>query len=216
MIKFNSGLKDLVRRLYRDGKVQEVESIWGLSSDKEVTALSKLIVELTMCTDYFKSETKSVLQGRSYRMSGDASVNKNTTVSRVNYDLARLKKILGEDFFDTLMYHKKEMDFDRYTSKIQQLIGKYSRKSILDTVAIKLPKSSETEVKSINKKDWANLELLFTWYTKQSVHDMEKQLTGDMISYIEYLESHSDGLDEVQRKHYDTLQFIKNAESGTV
>ncbi|MDF2542694.1 MAG: hypothetical protein K0S47_2412 [Herbinix sp.] len=207
-IKFNSYLKMVVRSLWRDGKVAEVNSIPGFGSDLEVIALSKLIVELVMTTDYFKPETKAVLQGVPYRSSGDATVNVHTVKSRVVFDFSRLQKILSADFFERLLYRQKDMDLSNYTSKIKKLIEENSKKSILDTMVIKIPKGSGKEIKNIEIEDWEFLLYVITNYSKQNIHRIEKKVTEEMIDYIEYLENHTDNLNAEQQEHYESLQKL--------
>ncbi|MDF2540848.1 MAG: hypothetical protein K0S47_566 [Herbinix sp.] len=207
-IKFNSYLKMMVRSMWRDGKIVEVNSIPGFGSDQEVIALAKLIVELVMTTNYFKTESKAVLQGVPYRNSGDASVNSNTRKSRAVFDFSRLKKALSEDFFERLLY-KQDMDISSYTAKIKKLIEENnSKKSILDTVAIKLTKGSGREINSIEEKDWGLLLYVITNYSKQYMYRIEKKVTEEMIDYVEYLENHTDSLNEKQQEHYEILKRI--------
>jgi hypothetical protein len=205
-LKFNTYLKMIVRSMWRDGKIVDVDSIPGFGSDPEIKALIKLLVELIIQTDYFKPESKAVLQGVSYRNSGDASVNKNTAKSRVNYDFSRLTKVVGEDFFERV--NKQDFDVSAYTSKIAQLIAEYSKKSILDTVAIKLPKGSGREIKSIEAKDWNFMFALIKNYSKPYMHRIEKKVTEEMIDYIEFLENHPDSLNDEQQEHYEALQKL--------
>ncbi len=205
-LKFTTYLKMIVRSLWRDGKLADGDNIPVGRSNPEVKTLIKLLVELIMQTDYFKPETKAVLQGVSYRNSGDVSVNKSTAASRVNYDFSRLTKILGEDFFENL--NKQDFDVSAYTSKITQLIAEYSKKSILDTVAIKLPKGSGREIKSIEMKDWNFMFALIKNYSKPYMHRIEKKVTEEMIDYIEFLENHPDSLNAEQQEHYESLQKL--------
>jgi len=206
-IKFNSCLKTIVRSMYKDGKVVGVNYIPGFSLSKEVRTLMELIVELVMTTDYFKKESKAVLQGESYRNSGEAFVNSDTAKSRATYDFSRLKKILSEDFFEIVLY-KQDMDLSSYTEKINQLLEKYSKKSVLDSIVIKLPKGSGREINSVEAKDWRFLLYVITNYSKQYMHRIEKRVTEEMIDYIEFLENHPDSLTEVQQEHYSELQNL--------
>jgi hypothetical protein len=193
--------------MYRDGSIVDVNHAAGFSLNESVRELLKLIVNLVMDTPYFKKETKAVLMGNSYRSSGDASINTNTIKSRVSYDFQKLSRVLGVGFFDTIL-RNQEMDLSSYTDKINELLGVSSKKSILDTLAIKLPKSSGKEIKSIETRDWKFIYSVIFGYSKQYIHQIEKKVTDEMVSYIEYLENHTDSLNAEQQEQYESLQKL--------
>lgn len=204
---FNKYLRTVVRSMYKDGEIVEAEHIAGYSVSNDVKTLLKLIVQLVM-GGYFKEESKQVLLGVSYRNSGNAMDNVNTVKSRVAYDYVKLSRILGIDFFETIL-NKQESDLSSYTTKINQLLESNTKSSVLDMITIKLPEHSGNEIDYICQEDWMFLLGAFAWYSKQSVQRTEKQLTGDMVDYVKYLECHADGLNEIQQKHYDILQGFK-------
>ena len=194
--------------MYKDGKIVEVKYVAGYTVNKEVTALLQLIVQLVMTTDWFKEETKQVLLGSSYRHSGNTLDNVNSVKSRITYDLSRLTKVLGADFFENVLY-KQDIDVRSYTNKINELLDLNNNRSVLDLIMIKLPEYSGKEIDYITQEDWMFLLGVFAWYSKQSVQRTEKQLTRDMVDYVKYLECHVDSLNEIQQKHYDLLQRLK-------
>lgn len=65
------------------------------SKNYNANEVLKSLVQLVMCTDYFKEETKRKLQGSTYSMSGLDNVNKNTIKSRIQYDISKFKRELG-------------------------------------------------------------------------------------------------------------------------
>lgn len=205
---FNKYLRAVVQSMYKDGKIVEVEHVAGYSVNKEVKAILKLIVELVMTTGYFKPETKAVLLGSSYRNSGNSLDNVNSVRSRITYNISMLTKILGADFFERVLC-KQDIDISSYMTKINQLLEMNKNKSALDILQIKLPTCSGKEVNYISQEDWMLLLYVFVKYSKNEVQRIEKQITSGVIDYVKFLESHTDGLNEIQQKHYDILQSLK-------
>lgn len=204
MGNFNKYLRKVVQSIYKDGKIVEVEYVAGYSVNKEVIAILKLIVELVMTTEYVKPETKAVLLGSSYRNSGNSLDNVNSVKSRITYDLSKLTKLLGADFFERILY-KQDIDISSYMTKINQLLEGNKNKSALDILQLKLPACSGKEVDYISQEDWMLLLYVFVKYSKNEVQRIEKQITSCMVDYLKYLESHVDSLNDIQQMHYKII-----------
>ena len=99
---FNSLLRHCVSARYTKNGVQTADYIAGYGLFVEAKEILKELVTLVMETEYFKPDTKKFLSDklRSYRnvvnCSGCAK-NSHTSRSRINYDLSRLRGVLGED-----------------------------------------------------------------------------------------------------------------------
>lgn len=209
MGNFNKYLRQIVRTMYSNGDILDVNYVAGYTLSRQVKELLQLLVQLVMKTDYFKNETKQVLLGESYRNSGATLINTNTVKSRVVYDFGKLSRILGADFFDIVL-HKQNIDLSNYTAKINLLLELSKNKSALDILQIKLPECSGKEINDISQEDWMLLLYVLVKYSKCEVHRIEKQLTGNMVDYVKYLENNKSCLNDIQRKHYEILQEFKN------
>lgn len=210
MGNFNKYLRAVVRAFYHNGSIINSDHVAGYQISTQVQELLKLLIQLVMFTDYFKTETKQVLLGESYRNSGDASmVNINTVKSRVVYDFAKLSRVLGADFFNIVM-NNQNIDFSNYIDKINQLLDLNKNKSVLDMLQIKLPECNGKKMNDISQEDWMLLLYVFVKYSKEEMHRIEKQLTGDMVAYVRYLENNTSCLNDIQRKHYMILQEFNN------
>lgn len=201
---FNNLLRHSMCEIHTKGK--NISSIggYGLSADaKEILLdLYKLIMETT----YIKQDTRSFLVNKyvTYRTrvySSGCAVNKNTSRSRIFYDTSKLKRALGEDFFDVIIKNRNT-DLSRYKFKIQELLIKYKNKSLLDGFAIKLPQCNQI-ITNISDDDVDKLSNFVQYGSKKAKEMFEKGMTEDFVGYLMYLEQNKEKLEGKDLMRYN-------------
>lgn len=205
---FNSLLRCCVSTMYTDAGVQSVEYLAGYGLSAEAKDVLKRLVLLVMETEYFKPDTKKFLsdKSKSYRnvvYSIGCASNSHTSRSRINYDLSRLRGILGEDALDIII-KQKGADLIRYKEKIQGLIVKHKQKSLLEGFTIKLPECSELVV-SISENEILALIGLARIHSKKGMQEDEKRITASMVGYIKYLEQNQEHLQGDELECFQSL-----------
>lgn len=157
---FNNLLRQCVINMSIGGAVQAVSSISGYRLSERAKSLLIELVALVMNTEYFKLDTKIYLSSkyRTYRnvVNNDGcSSNNHTSRSRINYDLSKLRGVLGEDALDIIIKYS-DADLTRYEEKIKALYQKYRNKSLLDGFTLRLPECNEI-VTSLTDDEVINL-----------------------------------------------------------
>lgn len=208
---FNDFLRQLVRASYKDGEVVQISYLGGYGVDPDLQPVLADLVKLVMLTDFTKPDTKEYLQRRYagcrsvYGGEGCAD-NKHTSKSRVTYDLMKLRRWLGEDFF-TLAFQSHTLDVERAGRKIAALLSKATGKSLLDGFAqgLRLPDPGDHE--SVFDGDLEVLLEIVRTCSKKGLRSRWSCMTGDMVAYIKHLEDTSpDDLDDSDGAVYQQLK----------
>lgn len=206
---FNSLLRSICSSCYNEGKeVKKVEAVAGYALSGQAQGLLVSLVRLCMATDYFKPDTKEYLSNkyRSIRtvigVDGCAS-NKHTSRSRINYDLSKLRAVLGEDSLNVIV-KQPNADLTNYISKVNELNKRYERKSLLDGFYIKT-RSGEEMKTEVSEDDFNILMEIVKYGSKKGKMLMESNLTPEFIGYIKYLEQYEELLEDKEKERYNTL-----------
>ena len=209
---FNDFLRQLVRVSYKDGEAVPVSHLGGYAVDEELRPVLVDLVKLVMLTDYTKADTKEYLQQRyagcrSVYQGEGCAVNKNTSKSRINYDLMKLRRVLGEDFF-TLAFQDHALDVERAGQRIGSLLTRVTSRSLLDGFApgLSMPELGDHEL--VFDNDIKVLLEIVRTCSKKGLRSRWSCLTGDMVAYIKHLENTSeDDLDDTDREVYRQLKI---------
>lgn len=195
---FNSLLRMVCSSVYNEDKeVKEVKSIAGYALSEQAQGLLVSLVKLCMLTDYFKPDTKEYLTNkyktiRTVSGADGCASNKHTSRSRINYDLSKLRAVLGEDSLDVIV-KQYDADLTSYISKINELLKKHEHKSLLDNLLIKYPKTNDICREIDNDSIFTLLRIARLQSKKGRLID-ENELTSDMVAYVNYLENNKDSL----------------------
>jgi len=194
--------------MYSGNGIKNVDSISGYRLSDEAKGVLKELAMLVMETDYFKPDTKAYLSSkfRTFRNSNitdGCATNKNTSRSRINYDLSKLRCQLGDDAMEIII-KQRNADLSRYKEKIKGLLDKYRNKSLLDGFTIKIPECNEL-VKDLPEDNILTLLGLARMHSKKGIKESEKYFTPEMVGYIRYLESNLSNLNEEEMEYYNAL-----------
>lgn len=202
---FNMYLRNVIRKMYVDNNIVAVNSLLGYNLSKQANEVIKPLIQLVMCTDYFKEETKIMLQGRTYSTSGRGNVNKNTIKSRIQYDLSKLKRELGAHALRNIITNDK-MDLSSYKVTINRLLLENEKKSVLELLAIKVPVCNGNNIVNLEFEEWSQLLYLMEYYSKKTIQMMEKLFSTNYVGYIRHLELNENSLDEEERFKLNLLR----------
>ncbi len=205
---FNGLLRACVSMMYSKSGIKAVDSIGGYSLSDEAKDFLKELVTLVMETDYFKPDTKAYLSSkfstfRSSNIVDGCAENKNTSRSRINYDLSKLRCQLGDDAMEIIIKHKNT-DLSRYRERIKCLWDKHKSKSLLDGFTIKIPECNELVSELLEEKIITLLGLA-RMLSRKGIKESEKYFTPDMVGYIRYLEHNLSNLNEEEMEYYSAL-----------
>ena len=207
-MNFNNYLKAVIQEVGNGDSRNDCNSLLGNHISNETAELLKKIAHLMMETDFTREDTKQYLSSKisSYRQVhkvDGCSQNSSTTATRKLQDIDKLKKVLSEEFFDELIVNKS-IDIERYTNKVQSLIDKQSKKSLLDGLYIKTP-NCEGITTSINDEDFIILMEVIKYGSKKGKALLESNLTPELIGYIKYLEEYKDMLEGKELEQLEML-----------
>lgn len=208
---FNDMLRALVRASYKDGQVIPLSFLNGYAVSEEVRPVLVDLVKLVMLTDFTKPDTKEFLQRRyagcrSIYVGEGCADNKHTSKSRITYDLMKLRRVLGEDFF-TVAFQRGTLDVEQAGKKIRCLLSKVTGKSLLDGFAqgLHLPDPGDPEL--IFDDDIEALLDIARTCSKKGLRSRWSYMSGNMVAYIKHLEETSiDDLDDSDRAVYEQLK----------
>ncbi len=205
MKDFNQYMKAAVASMWKDGVVTEVESLNGRRVPLEARPLLKRLVHLVMDTDYTKPDTKLYLV-KSYGMrlvggEGCAS-NRNSSRSRIQYDITKLKAALGADFFDRIV---EGGDLCREAEALAKLERKARGRSLLEGYLFPLP-SPTGELEALDGEQLERLRRLTKLFGSARANYWRKQFTPEMLNYLNYLNNHREQLSEENQATYDRLR----------
>jgi hypothetical protein len=204
---FNNLLRQSISEIFK--KNGKISSVSGYGLTEEAKDILFELKELIMETDYFNPDTKAFLSSRygSYRNfpnNDKCAVNKHTSRSRINYDLSKLKKVLGEDALDKII-KQRDNDLSTYKDKVHELLERHRNKSIIENFTIKLPEYGKVYDRLTEEES----EILFhivTTTSKKYKRTMEGLITEKMLGYILYLEQNNDKLTAEEFECYDSLK----------
>lgn len=204
---FNSQLRSCISEMYKKGT--KLEHISGYPLSEDASNILYELYQLIMETDYYKKDTIMFLINKygTYRAQYDnefCSKNKNTSRSRITYDLSKLKKLLGEDALDIII-KKQDTDLSRYKEIIHGLLEKHRNKSILDGFTINLPKYGEVN-DSLTEDELNILMDIASSHSRNSKRLAEMRMTKRMLGYMQYLEKNKDSLTEGENNYYEDLK----------
>lgn len=206
---FNSLLRMVCSSFYNENKeMKEVKSIVGYVLNEQAQGLLVSLVKLCMETDYFKPDTKEYLTNKYKTIRTVSGVdgcanNKHTSRSRINYDLSKLRAVLGEGSLDIII-KQPHADLTSYISKINELLKKHEHKSLLDNLTIKYPKTDDI-CREFDKDSIFTLLRIARFQSKKGRMIDENELTSDMVAYVNYLENNKDSLQGDDLEIYQTL-----------
>ena len=209
---FNDFLRQLVRVSYKGGEVVPVSHLGGYAVDEELKPILVDLVKLVMLTDYTKADTKEYLQQRyagcrSVYQGEGCAVNKNTSKSRINYDLMKLRRVLGEDFF-TLAFQDHALDVERAGQRIGGLLTRVTSRRLLDGFASGLSMPELGDHTQLNEAEKENMMEIVRTCSKRGLRSRWSCFTGDMVDYILHLERATpDALDDEDREVYRQLKI---------
>ena len=210
---FNDMLRALVGASYKDGQVVPLSFLNGYAVSGAVRPVLVDLVKLVMLTDFTKPDTKEYLQQRyagwrSIYVGEGCADNKHTSKSRVTYDLMKLRRVLGEDFF-TVALQRGTLDVEQAGKNIRGLLSKATGKSLLDGFAqgLHLPaEPGDNELMFDGDKE-VLLEIVRSC-SKKGLRSRWSCLTSDMVAYIKFLENTSeDDMDDSDRAVYEQLKL---------
>lgn len=204
---FNRRLGACISEMYKKGGKIEHVSGYGLSED--ASNILYELYQLIMETEYFKPDTREFLSSKygTYRTQYNnefCAKNKNTSRSRITYDLSKLKKVLGEDALDKII-KQRDYDLSTYKEKIHELLERNRNKSIIEGFTIKLPKYGKI-YNSLSEDEKEMLFEIALTTSKKYKRDMEKLITEEMLGYILYLEQNKNNLTAKEFECYDGLK----------
>ena len=218
-MSFSEDLRSIVQSCYKNGKVidpkdKPVVMGYGIMREDARTA-ARLLTELVMLTDYTKPDTKAFLfnSNASYRKIGSidgTAANKNTARSRIQYDLLKLRSVLGEDALDVII-RNRNADLTGYINKISGLLDKCKGRPLADGVILKI-KAADRAVNDISVDDYNLLHTIFFQYAKKQKAKVESLINTDMSGYLRYLHENRDCLSGVHMDRYKELEALVEAE----
>lgn len=210
MIEFNTRLRMVVQSMYDQGEVVPVSHLsGGYPVPLEARPILVRLVELVMLSEYTKQDTKEFLMSRHYGMrtfitTPGCSPNRNTSRSRVQYDLTKLKAALGPDFFSVVL---EGGDLTRQAEAVDGLVKKVRGRSLLEQYTFPLP-SPTGEVTELDEQSTERLIKLTKYFSSAQQTRWSRQFTLEMVNYIAYLESHADDLIGNNQITYDKLKAL--------
>lgn len=204
---FNRQLRSCISEMHKKGRKLEHISGYGLS--EEASNILYELYQLIMETEYFKPDTKKFLSSKygTYRTKYDdefCAKNKNTSRSRITYDLSKLKKVLGEDALDIII-KQRDNDLSTYKEKIHELLERNRNKSIIEKFTIKLPEYGKI-YNSLTEEETEILFHIVTTTSKTYKRAIEGLITEKMLGYILYLEQNKDKLTVEESECYGSLK----------
>lgn len=207
---FNYLLKQVVEEFH--GNEKEVRTVGGYSLSEEKRIILRMLKELVMNTNYFKEDTKIFLFSRygtniNYNNSNGCSSNKNTSRSRINYDLLKLKSVLGGDALEIIIKSQNK-DLSYYAERINDLIMKTKGKIFLEGFSIKVPECY-IESKELSQEEIENLKEIVKYGSKKYLRLLEKRMTINQVAYLRYLEKNKDNLSGREKElHAYLMEWI--------
>lgn len=204
---FNRRLRACISEMYKKGG--KIEHVTGYGLSEEASNILYELYQLIMETDYFKTDTKKFLSNKygTYRTQYNnefCAKNKNTSRSRITYDLSKLKKVLGEDALDVIIKQRDNI-ISAYKEKIHELLERNRNKSLIENFSIKLPEYGEI-YNSLTEEEVETLFHIVTTTSKTYKRTMEGLITEKMLGYILYLERNKDKLTAEELDYYDDLK----------
>lgn len=190
-------LRSLVREFYHeDGSVgTQIDSFGGYSLSVNSKKVLEELVKLVIKTAYFEDEVKDYLQGATieqlrekYKGINMEKINASTLMSRIFYQINNLKKVLGEDALNQILYTKSDEVLKLYYKKIKTLEQETKSKSLLDNMTFKVPSYSGEVVEELEEEDLDLLCELIIHYSKQGRRIVARAFTSEMVGYVHYLE----------------------------
>lgn len=201
--KFGSYLKGIAVGFYKDNTIISDGCVLGYTSTIEQQRICNKITHLVLDDNgFFKADTKNWLTGSA--VFGSNAPNTNTSRSRINYDVGKLEKALGINSMEVI--YKKMDGYQHYEEVIDNLIKRYSSRSILDDLIFPV-KHRDIICMPVNldSAEKAACIKLFSSYNKEIVKRAEKSITLEMISYIKYLEKNKDSLSDEDKEIYSSI-----------
>ena len=210
MKQFNTDLRMVVASMYDQGRVVSVSHLQGgCPVPPEARPILVDLVTLTMLTEFTKADTKEYLASRhrgirTFTRTPGCSANRNTSRSRVQYDLSKLKSELGLDFFNIVF---QGGDLTRQAEAVTRLMKKARGHSLLERFIIPLP-SPTGEAPELTDQSREKLIQLTKCFSSARVTYWSHRFTVEMVNYITYLENHQSELSDSDQETFDTLRRL--------
>lgn len=193
---FNHSLRVLIAEVERQGE-NHLMSVAGFALTDESREIALLIYRLVMQTSYFKPDAKNYLISRkgSYRRfqkDDKCAVNRNTSISRIRYDIKKLEKLLGIDNLNRL-FDGTITDLEEYKQKLRKKIREYERKSLFNNYWVKIDINIE-DVQTVEilseeeRKAFETLQKYGTWEGKKLLEGLMNKRIAGHIKYLKDLE----------------------------
>lgn len=196
-------LKGAIQKATNGNELKAGEYIYGYEITERVVPVLNTLVKLVVNTSYLKPETQAVLIGnKSYRNCGTvegAAENKNSSRSRVYYDICKLKRVLGNELIEGIL-KADDTTLNKINSELLSLIEKYDKNVLAKQFAIKTPQVSQGEYHELSENEWKELYCFMKYYSKKTMAKMEERISVKQITYLNYLECHEEELTELQKK----------------
>lgn len=202
--KIRVNLKSIVKGFYKDGEIITDGEIRGYIPTEDQQRICNKICHLLLDDNgLLWTDTKNELSGT--RDFGENALPKNTSLSRINYDINnKLYKILGAEMLDEIC--RKREGFEKNEKKIDDLLKKYPNKSIFDKLAFRVKHSGvKANRGGLSDMDKVNIVEMFDTYNRKKLQAIENSMTPEMIGYIKYLEKHNDKLDGEDQEIWETI-----------
>ena len=211
--KFKKMLRAIVQEFYKgEGNIDsDAEHFGGYKLDKNTKIVYTKLVSLVMETSYFNKEVKAYLKGESLKsISARKYVNENTMKSKINYQIGRLERELGQDALGDMLRRPEKGLLKKYMQIITGIYNEYQSRSMLENVDLKLPKYDGRIVTSLDDEDMECLFILVRENCKNARRAHERCFTLDMVGYVHYLENQkrNGALSETEKEHYDLLYTL--------
>ena len=143
----------------------------------------------------------------------DASTGKvrngHTTNSKVNYDRAKIQRLIGDNFIqDVLINNGNDDKMTEYSAKIVQaniIYGKQQGEDIRDNIALSL--NRRALCMNVDEEKWETFIQTIMPYLKSHMQAVTKSLDIETVGYFNYLVL-SQSLSGVDKERYDYIKQL--------